>query len=216
VDELDSVVAAIVMLGSTIEARDPLTNGHCQRLASYATGLGGRLGLPQADVRLLSLGGYLHDLGKIAVPDAVLFKPGALTTDEYRLMQSHTLVGDQICSPLKSLAQVRPIIRHHHEQLDGSGYPDGLKGGSVPLLAQIMSVVDVFDAMTTDRPYRRARPVLTALDALDTDAVKGRRDRALIDEFSAMINDADPLLPFQTSDQPSMSVGDGRHMSHRG
>jgi putative two-component system response regulator len=216
VDELDSVVAAIVMLGSTIEARDPLTNGHCQRLASYATGLGGRLGLPQADVRLLSLGGYLHDLGKIAVPDAVLFKPGALTTDEYRLMQSHTLVGDQICSPLKSLAQVRPIIRHHHEQLDGSGYPDGLKGGSVPLLAQIMSVVDVFDAMTTDRPYRRARPVLTALDALDTDAVKGRRDRALIDEFSAMINDADPLLPFQTSDQPSMSVGHGRPMSHHG
>ena len=99
VDELDSVVAAIVMLGATIEARDPLTKGHCQRLASSATGLGARLGLAAADVRLLNLGGYLHDLGKIAIPDAVLFKPGPLTADEYRLMQTHTLVGDRFARP---------------------------------------------------------------------------------------------------------------------
>jgi cyclic di-GMP phosphodiesterase len=216
VDELDSVVAAIVMLGSTIEARDPLTNGHCQRLASYATRLGNRLGLPAADVRLLSLGGYLHDLGKIAVPDAVLFKPGSLTSDERRLMQSHTLVGDQICTPLKSLARVRPIIRHHHEKLDGSGYPDGLKAGSVPLLAQIMSVVDVFDAMTTDRPYRRARPIWTALDALHTDAENGRRDRALIDEFSAMIHDADPTLPFYGDDAADAPPIWPQPVSHHG
>lgn len=216
VDELDSVVAAIVMLGSTIEARDPLTNGHCQRLAAYASGLGGRLGLAPADVRLLNLGGYLHDLGKIAIPDAVLFKPGALTVEEFRLMQTHTLVGDQICAPLRSLERVRPIIRHHHELLDGSGYPDGLKGGAVPMLAQITAIADVFDAITTDRPYRGARPIWMALERLNSDAVNGRRDRALVEEFVAMVHVSGPTVSFDGDTAPHAMTRESHQIEHHG
>ena len=135
----------------------------------------------------------------------LLFKPGPQTADEYRLMQTHTLVGDQICKPLRSLERVRPIIRHHHELLDGRGYPDGLKGRSVPLLAQITSVVDIFDGMTTDRPYRRARPIGTALECLHVDAAQGRRDRAVIDEFAAMIQEANPALPADDDGLPAVA-----------
>jgi len=182
-DELESAEAVILGLGATIEARDPTTQGHCQRLATYATSLGRSLGLDSTDIDALERGGFLHDIGKIAVPDSVLLKDGKLDADESRVMREHPVVGDALCAGLRSLNNVRPIVRHHHERLDGTGYPDGLRNTAVPLLAQIVSIVDVFDALTTERPYHAARPREDALDVLATESAKGWRDRALVDAF---------------------------------
>ena len=163
-DELDSAEAVIMSLAHTVEARDVTTEGHCQRLSKLASSLGIRLGLPSPDIAALERGGVLHDIGKIAVPDAILLKPGRLTADEFEQIKQHTIIGDRLCSELRLLRRVRPIVRHHHERLDGTGYPDGLRGTAVPLLAQIMSVVDVYDALTTARPYKLAVPAADALE----------------------------------------------------
>jgi putative two-component system response regulator len=187
-DELESAEAVILGLGATIEARDPTTQGHCERLASYATSLGKSLGLDETDLGALERGGFLHDIGKIAVPDAVLLKDGKLDQQESRVMREHPVVGDALCAGLRSLNNVRPIVRHHHERLDGSGYPDGLRSTEVPLLAQIVGVVDVFDALTSERPYHAARPRAEAFDVLTTEASKGWRDRALVDAFVDVID----------------------------
>jgi putative two-component system response regulator len=156
-DDLDSAESVILSLALTIEARDAYTDGHCQRLAFYATALGRRLGLGPEQLGALRRGGYLHDVGKIGIPDAILRKPAALTLEERALMKEHTVIGERLCGEMRSLAAVRPIVRHHHERHDGSGYPDGLKGDAVPLLAEIVGIADSFDAMSTDRPYRAAR-----------------------------------------------------------
>jgi putative two-component system response regulator len=187
-DELESAEAVIMGLGATIEARDPNTQGHCQRLARFATTLGRELGLDGSDLAALERGGYLHDIGKIAVPDAVLMKHGKLDAQEYRVMREHPVVGDALCAGLRSLQAVRPIVRSHHERLDGSGYPDGLKNAAVPLLAQIVSIVDVFDALTMERPYREARPPEEAFEVLSTEAVKGWRDRVLVEAFIRVVS----------------------------
>src|SRR6266851_3471481 len=165
-DDLDSAESVIVSLALTIEARDAYTNGHCQRLAGYAAALGHSIGLGEDDIASLERGGFLHDIGKVGIPDRVLIKPGRLTPDEYEIIQCHTVIGDKLCGGLRSLKRVRPIVRHHHERLDGSGYPDGLRGDDIPLLAQIMSIVDLFDAVTTTRPYRPAQSAHHAGDEL--------------------------------------------------
>ena len=155
-DALDSAEAAFVALALTIEARDPYTMGHCERLSRTAVGLGRALGLGTDDLSALHRGGYLHDIGKVGVPDSVLLKPAPLTAEESALMRRHPEIGDSLCAPLQSLRSVRPIILGHHERLDGSGYPNGLRGDQVPLLAQIVGIVDVYDALTSRRPYREA------------------------------------------------------------
>jgi len=182
-DELESAEAVLLGLGATIESRDPCTNGHCQRLATYATALGKSLAFDESDLDALARGGFLHDIGKIAVPDRVLLKEGALDREESLVMREHPIVGDALCSGLRSLQKVRPIVRHHHERLDGTGYPDGLRHSAVPLLAQVVSVVDVYDALTTERPYRHAVPRGDAFEILTEEARKGWRDRALVDAF---------------------------------
>ena len=154
-DELESTEAIMTMLGQIVEARDPYTEGHCERLADYATALGVALGLSAFDLDTLNRGAALHDVGKIAVPDGVLLKPGRLDADEMVLMKQHPVIGDNLCRTVRSLERVRPIVRWHHEREDGRGYPDGLTRGEIPLLAQIVGVVDVFDALTTNRPYRQ-------------------------------------------------------------
>ncbi|MGH9241224.1 MAG: HD domain-containing phosphohydrolase [Vicinamibacterales bacterium] len=156
IDALDSAEAAFVALALTIEARDPYTMGHCERLSRTAVGLGRALGLGTDDLSALHRGGYLHDIGKVGVPDSVLLKPAPLTAEESALMRRHPEIGDSLCAPLQSLRSVRPIILGHHERLDGSGYPNGLRGDEVPLLAQIVGIVDVYDALTSRRPYRDA------------------------------------------------------------
>jgi putative two-component system response regulator len=186
-DELDSAESVILSLGLTIEARDPYTKGHCQRLARYATALGSRLGLADDQLMALNRGGFLHDVGKIGIPDAVLLKDGRLTASEYALMQQHTVIGDNLCSELRLLEDVRPIVRHHHERPDGTGYPDRLKGEAIPLLARILSVVDVFDALTTERPYKPALPPDQAVRELREEAAKGWKFEAIVEEFAALV-----------------------------
>jgi putative two-component system response regulator len=182
-DDLESAESLFLTLGRIIEARDPYTEGHCERLADYATALGRRLQLEAADIDALYRGAFLHDIGKIAVPDRVMLKKGRLTAKEYDLMKQHPVVGDRLCATVKSLETVRPIVRHHHERLDGRGYPDRLVGDAIPLLAQIVSVVDVFDALTTDRPYRNALPIETAYEMLHREARSGWCPPSLVDCF---------------------------------
>src|SRR5262249_17265474 len=154
------------------------------------------IGLDNQDLRALEQGGFIHDLGKVAIPDAVLFKPGPLTRAEYDLVKTHPEVGERICGPLRTLDRARTIIRSHHETLDGLGYPDGLRGSAVPLLAQITGIADVFDALTSDRPYRRAVGAAAALDELWREAKQGRRDVALVGEFeSVLAEQAEVLRP---------------------
>jgi putative two-component system response regulator len=174
-------------LALTVEARDADTEGHCERLARYATAVGTELRLSDAELAALRRGGYLHDVGKIGIPDDILLKKARLTREEYDVMKRHTLIGESLCGSLRSLAPVRQIIRHHHERLDGSGYPDGLRGPAIPLLAQIISIVDAFDAMTTTRPYRAAITVASACEELRADAARGALNRTLVDTFVGMI-----------------------------
>lgn len=182
-DELDSAESVILSLAMTIEARDGTTDGHCQRLAGYAAALGSAVGLEAQEIAALRLGGFLHDIGKVGIPDSILLKPDRLTAAEYEQMKQHTIIGDRLCGELRSLRRVRPIVRHHHERQDGSGYPDGLKGDDIPLLAQIMGVVDVFDALTTPRPYKEALAIEQANRMLLEEVDRGWRSRALVETF---------------------------------
>ena len=182
-DELESTESIMTMLGHIVEARDPYTEGHCQRLADYATALGIALGLDASDLDTLGRGAVLHDVGKIALPDTVLLKPGRLNADELALMQEHPIVGDNLCRTVRSLDRVRPIVRSHHERQDGRGYPDHLCGDDIPLLAQVVAVVDVFDALTTSRPYRGAMSASEAYDIMLKEAVSGWCPTSLVETF---------------------------------
>ena len=182
-DELESVESLMLSLAVTIEARDPATKGHCDRLARYAVSLGEALGVGADQLRALHLGGFLHDVGKIGVPDAVLLKPAPLNGAELAQMQRHPLIGDALCRPLRSLQEVRPIIRHHHERPDGSGYPDGLRGDEIPLLASIVSVVDAYDALTTVRPYKPAFTCERACRELREEARRGWKHQKSVEAW---------------------------------
>jgi putative two-component system response regulator len=172
-DDLESTEAIMTMLGHIVEARDPYTEGHCQRLAEYATALGVALQLDSIDLDTLNRGAALHDIGKIALPDTVLLKPGRLDAEEIALMREHPVVGDDLCRTVKSLERVRPIVRSHHERQDGRGYPDHLSGDEIPLLAQVVAVVDVFDALTTNRPYRPPMTSKAAYEIMLKEAASG-------------------------------------------
>ncbi len=181
--QLERAEAVITTLALTIEARDPYTLGHCDRLSRYAVALGEALGLDQEMLRALRLGGYLHDLGKIAVPDGILLKPGPLDPIEQERIRAHPGAGSDLVLGLRSLELVRPIMRHHHEKWDGSGYPDGLKGEAIPLGARIISVVDVFDALHTDRPYKAAMTRSEAVSLLIRETDAGYWDARVVDTF---------------------------------
>jgi putative two-component system response regulator len=208
-DELESTEAIMTMLGQIVEARDPYTEGHCQRLAEYATALGGALHLNAADLDTLSKGAVLHDVGKIALPDSVLLKPGRLDAEELLLMREHPVVGDNLCRTIKSLDRVRPIVRFHHERQDGRGYPDGLKGDEIPLLAQIVAVVDVFDALTTNRPYRTAMTTKAAYDILLNDAASGWCPSKLVQTFIDLHRRTYPNIPFRPNMRRTSHVAPG-------
>lgn len=186
-DDLDSAAAILMSLAVLIERRDGHTEGHCHRMANYATALGRRLALGEDDLQALHRGGFLHDIGMLAVPDAVLNKTEALDPEEFEIVKAHTTIGETLCGPLRSLKAVRPIIRSHHERLDGSGYPDGLQGDELPLLAQIVGLVDVYDAITSQRPYQRAHSIQQAVDILRGQALRGWRSRDLVEEFAGIV-----------------------------
>jgi putative two-component system response regulator len=186
-DDLDSAAAILMSLAVLIEGRDGTTQGHCHRMANYATTLGRRLGLHDDDLQALHRGGFLHDIGMLTIPDSVLNKTGPLDAEEYELVKSHTLVGDSLCGTLRSFRSVRPIIRWHHERLDGSGYPDGLRGDAIPLNAQVIGIVDVYDAITTQRPYQRAQSIGDAVAVLRAQANRGWRRPDVVEEFVAIV-----------------------------
>jgi putative two-component system response regulator len=182
-DELESAESVILSLALTIEARDPYTQGHCDRLAHYAVALGAHLGLDEDQRVALHRGGFLHDVGKVGVPQAILLKPGPLTPEELTQMRLHAGIGETLCGDLRSLQTVRPIVRHHHERPDGSGYPDHLRGEAIPLLASVISVVDAYDAMTSARPYRLALTPEAACRELREEASKGWKSAVIVAAF---------------------------------
>ena len=186
-DELERAEAVLFTLARSIEGKDPYTHGHCERLSEGSTRLGAHLGLAEDEVTALRRAGVVHDIGKVAVPDAILLKPGKLTEDEWKLMREHSVVGERICAPLKSFRLVLPIIRHHHEKLDGSGYPDGLRGDAIPMTARILQIVDVYDALTTARPYKRAFSGADAFQTMREEVDKGWWDRHIFDQFEQLI-----------------------------
>src|SRR6201993_1898039 len=187
-DELETAESVLCTLGLSVEARDPYTEGHCDRLSKRAAALGRHLGLEEDSIIALRRGGYLHDLGKIAVPDEILKKGSNLTADEWAVMKRHPVTGENICRPLKSLRLVLPIIRFHHEHSDGSGYPDGMRRGEIPLLPRVLQVVDVYDALRTARPYKPALSHEQAAITMREEAQAGLWDEDLVAEFFAMLD----------------------------
>jgi len=187
-DELETAESVLCTLGRSVEARDPYTEGHCERLARRAEALGRHMGLDEEQIVALRRGGYLHDLGKISVPDEILKKGSNLTAEEWQIMKQHPLTGENICKPLKSLRLVLPIIRFHHEHSDGSGYPDGLTKNEIPLLPRILQVVDVYDALRTARPYKPALTHEQAALTMRVEAQSGLWDEDLVQEFFSMIS----------------------------
>ncbi|HSB79597.1 MAG TPA: HD domain-containing phosphohydrolase [Candidatus Methylomirabilis sp.] len=188
-DELESAETVLFTLALSVEAKDPYTEGHCDRLARYSVALGRGLDLPPEYLKALHRGGILHDVGKIGIPDAILLKPGPLTETERVVIQTHPSIGERICAPLKSLRLVLPIIRHHHERWDGSGYPDGLAGEAIPVTARILQVVDLYDAITTQRPYKPAYSPERAFEIMREETAKGWWDARLIEAFIALITE---------------------------
>ena len=206
IDSLEEAETILFALAQAVEDRDTGTGEHCERLATYSVALGLALGLPRTDLVALYRGGFLHDIGKISIPDSILLGTGKLTADQWKVMELHTLRGVEICKPMKTLSPVLPIIRSHHERWDGTGYPDHLAGEEIPLLARILQIVDIFDALTTKRSYKPAFTREQALGILKEEAAKGWRDPELVSLFVGMqhgtLLDSKTLLD---SDWPELS-----------
>jgi putative two-component system response regulator len=186
-DELERAEAVLFTLARSIEGKDPYTHGHCERLSEYSASLGEHLGLSEEQITALRRAGVVHDIGKIGVPDAILLKPGSLTPEEWTLIREHPVLGERICAPLKSFRGVLPIIRHHHERFDGSGYPDGLQGENIPIAARVLQIVDVYDALATVRPYKPAFSVTDALQTMKREVDKGWWDPHIFDQFQRLV-----------------------------
>jgi putative two-component system response regulator len=182
-NSLESAEAIVFSLAQTVERRDHFTGEHCHRLAVYSIALGKAVGVCPGDLLSLYRGGYLHDIGKIGIPDSILFKPGPLNPAEWEIMRSHPARGEEICRPMKSIAAVLPIIRHHHERWDGSGYPDGLRGEQIPLLARVLQICDIYDALTGVRTYKPALGHNEAIGMIREEARKGWRDPEMVSLF---------------------------------
>jgi len=186
--KLANVESVLFSLAKTIEAKDPYTENHVERVASLATALGRKLNRPENEIEALRIGGILHDIGKIGVPNHILNKPGPLDDKEWQVMRTHPDVGHRICLPLaQSLGAALEVIRYHHEKLDGSGYPDSLKENQIPVAARIMAVVDIFDALVSDRPYRKGMPRKKALSILEKEAASGKLDTAVVAALTALL-----------------------------
>lgn len=185
-NDLDSAASIIMTVTAMIEARES-SPGHCYRMANYATALGRAVKLGDADLKALYRGAFLHDIGMLSIPDGILRKGGRLEPEEYAIIKSHPVIGDALCANLRTLHSVRPIVRHHHERLDGSGYPDGLKGDDVPLLAQIVSIVDLFEAITMGREYIAPRSAGEAITVLRHEINVGWRRPDLVEAFATLV-----------------------------
>jgi len=186
--------SALFSLARSVDSNQNLRNGHSDLLLTYAEQLGKSLGLEDQDILELRIACWLHDIGKIAMPESILFKPGPLDSKETRIIREHPIIGEKIYAPLKSLRPILPVIRHHHEKMDGSGYPDGLCGDAIPLKARILQVADIYDALTTDRPYREALPHNEALSILFAEVENGWLDASIVSKF-ALISKGQQYFP---------------------
>lgn len=182
-EDLDHAEQVLFSIAMSIESRDPNTGDHCERLVKWGQVFGEYLNLSRYQIRDLIWGAYLHDIGKVGIPDAVLLKKGKLTPEEWQIMRQHVLIGEKICQPLRSMRGVIPIIRHHHERWDGSGYPDGLKGDDIPYLAQVFQLIDIYDALTSERPYKEALTSAEALSIMQKETDFGWRNPNLMQQF---------------------------------
>ncbi len=199
VDETESILIA---LAQAVEQRDRQTAGHCERLAFIGVSLGISMGLDRPGLQALYRGGYLHDIGKVGIPDSILFKPDRLTAKEWVIMRSHTTRGEEICRHLKTLNPVLPIIRHHHERWDGSGYPDGLQRDQTPLLARVLQIADIYDALISTRPYKQAMSPERALRTIEDEAGRGWRDPEITEVFLRLHRDViAKVADFTTADR---------------
>jgi putative two-component system response regulator len=188
-DELENAESVLFTLAHSIEARDPYTGGHCERLSEMSAQLGEKLKLPDEQIKALRRAGIVHDIGKVVVPDSILLKTDPLSPQDMEIMRKHPVVGEHICKPMRTFRLVLPIIRHHHEHRDGSGYPDGLRGDEIPVTASILQIVDVYDALTTTRPYRQASTPSEALEIMNQESMKGWWNPDLLKAFREMILD---------------------------
>jgi putative two-component system response regulator len=189
--DLEEHQSVLLSLASIIEAKDPYTRGHSVRVGELAARLAEEMGLPPEDCERMKVAGLLHDIGKIGVPERVINKPGHLTADEFDTIMTHPASGERICRPLRTVHNVLPMIRFHHERYDGHGYPDHLKGEQIPLGARILSLADAFDALTSDRSYRKRLPPPAALEILARETVEGHWDPAIYSALAAMIRKGD-------------------------
>ena len=187
VDELEQAENVLVSLATALDAKDNYTSGHSQRVGSYAEALGGAIGLGPKDRRNLRRAGLLHDIGKIGTDLAYLNKPGTLTTAEYEEVKRHPVIGYEICRPLRTMAPLLALIRGHHERLDGRGYPDGLKGDQIPVALRCLTVADVFDALTSDRSYRKAMTPDDALQLMREESRVGMWDVRIVDTLAEVV-----------------------------
>jgi putative two-component system response regulator len=186
-DELETAQSVLFALARAVEAKSPYTHGHAERAAAYALLLADEIRLDRSQREILRQGALLHDIGKISIPDVILDKPGALTADEYEIVKQHTVQGARIVEPLRSLRETVPLIRSHHERLDGRGYPDGLRANEIPPLVRILAVVDVYDALSSLRPYRAAIPLPACLSILRESAAGGGLDGDLVERFANVL-----------------------------
>lgn len=192
--ELNPAEQALFSFARAIESRDPNTGDHCERLVARSQAFGEFLCLSRAQIRDLQWGGYLHDIGKVGIPDAVLLKRDKLTAQEWETMRQHVMIGVEICQPLETMQGVIPIIRHHHERWDGSGYPDGLVGDQIPFLAQVFQLIDIYDALTSERPYKVALTSEQALLVMLEETEKGWRNPQLMQQFVDFTRSSNPKL----------------------
>jgi putative two-component system response regulator len=193
--DLDHAEQVLFSIAQTVESRDPNTGDHCERLVHRGRAFGEFLGLSRIEIRDLGWGGYLHDIGKVGIPDAILLKPGRFTAEEFDAMKLHTLIGENICKPLRTMRGVLPIIRHHHERWDGTGYPDRLSQNEIPLLAQVFQIIDIYDALVSERPYKQAMSPQKALQIMQEETDKGWRNADLVRQFCHYIHTIELKIP---------------------
>ena len=186
-DQLEDMENIILSLAKAVEVKDKYTEGHATRVSLYALKIGKSIGLSEKQTEDLSFAGILHDVGKIGIPDNILNKPGKLTNKEYEVIKQHPLTGEEICTPIKSFSRICRIIRHHHEKLNGSGYPDGLTGNDLDIETRIMTVADIYDALTSNRAYRPSMDNKTAFEILFDSANNGELDIEIVKTFEKII-----------------------------
>jgi len=192
-EDLDHAEQVLFSIARAVESRDPNTGDHCERLVAMSKSFGAYIQLSRGEIRNLMWGGYLHDIGKVGIPDAVLLKKGPFTPEEREIMNQHVMIGEKICKPLRTMRGVIPIIRYHHERWDGSGYPDGLVGEEIPYLAQVFQMIDIYDALTSERPYKRAFTQAEALEVIAQETQKGWRNPQLVEQFTQFIKSGEKI-----------------------